>query len=81
VAGEFAERPGPASHDQPSVAEVEVVEEEFADRFGAGRVHGGQGEGDAGGRLGRGDAALVPVVAVSTRLYPFSALPPASPGT
>jgi len=31
---------------------------EFADRFGAGRVHGGQGDGDAGGRLGRGDQGV-----------------------
>jgi len=37
----------------PAVSEVDVVEVEFPDRFGAGSVDGGEDEGEPGGGGGR----------------------------
>src|SRR5262249_51365059 len=52
--GELVERPGESGDGQALVAQVDVVELEVADGFGAGGVHGGQGEGKPGGGGGRG---------------------------
>src|SRR5690606_7491481 len=57
--GEIVERSGSAGEGQPPVAEVDVVEVEFADGLGSGRVNGGQGEREAGGRCDRGGGGLV----------------------
>src|SRR6266566_3068145 len=59
VPGEVIERAGPARNDQPLVAEVDVVEVEFADGLGPGGVDGGQGERGAGGRGDGGGRGLV----------------------
>jgi hypothetical protein len=55
VAGQVIERAGPAGDGQAPVAEVDVVEVEFPDGLGPGRVDGGQRDRQAGsGRDGRG---------------------------
>jgi hypothetical protein len=57
--GQVVERAGPACNDQPPVAEVGVVEVQFADGLGPGGVDSGQGEREAGGRCDGGSRGLV----------------------
>src|SRR5258708_1167657 len=49
AAGQVIERPDPAGNGQSPVADVDVVEVQFPDGLGPGRVHGGQREREAGG--------------------------------
>jgi hypothetical protein len=58
LVGQLVEGPGPAGQGEAPVPEIDVVELEVADRFGAGGVNGGQGEGEAGlGSIGCLDRA------------------------
>lgn len=46
--GEVVQWSGSAGDGQPTVTEVDVVEQQLADVLGAGGVDGGQGDGEAG---------------------------------
>src|SRR5258707_4245 len=59
AAGQVIERPDPAGNGQSPVADVDVVEVQFPDGLGPGRVHGGQREREAGGGCDGGGGGRV----------------------
>jgi hypothetical protein len=62
--GELVEGARMPGQDEASVAEVDVVQPQFADRLGSGGVDGGQGEDEPVGWRGGGGHGLTDVVAL-----------------